>query len=74
MRNRHLPRICTVCGAPLAGQEEACWRCGARWIAPADRSDAGTRAVRETRVDADRWTDEGGSLAPQRAEPAIAAP
>jgi hypothetical protein len=27
-RNRHEPRMCAVCAAPLAGQAGACWRCG----------------------------------------------
>jgi predicted amidophosphoribosyltransferase len=28
-RNRHLPRLCRSCSAPLASQEDDCWRCGA---------------------------------------------
>ena len=72
MRNRHLPRLCTNCGAPLATQEDACWQCGARWAPTADRDDTGDRIAHELRTDADRWTDEGGSLAPERTEPAIA--
>jgi predicted amidophosphoribosyltransferase len=31
MRNRHLPRICADCQAPMAGQESRCWRCGVEW-------------------------------------------
>ena len=31
MRNRHLPRVCRVCHAPLARQEDTCWRCGTEW-------------------------------------------
>ena len=31
MRNRHLPRLCRNCEAPMAGHEAACWRCGAQW-------------------------------------------
>jgi hypothetical protein len=31
MRNRHLPRLCRTCGAPMAGQEARCWRCGVEW-------------------------------------------
>jgi hypothetical protein len=26
-RNRHEPRLCLTCAAPLAGQENSCWRC-----------------------------------------------
>ena len=32
MRNRHFPRLCGSCRAPMARQEETCWRCGARWV------------------------------------------
>jgi RNA polymerase subunit RPABC4/transcription elongation factor Spt4 len=31
MRERHLPRVCRSCQAPMARQEDTCWRCGARW-------------------------------------------
>jgi hypothetical protein len=31
MRNRHFPRLCGSCQAPLARQEHTCWRCGAHW-------------------------------------------
>jgi hypothetical protein len=31
MRCRHLPRLCGSCQAPMARQENACWRCGAQW-------------------------------------------
>jgi hypothetical protein len=31
MRERHFPRVCRSCQAPMARQEDACWRCGARW-------------------------------------------
>ena len=31
MRDRHFPRICGSCQAPLARQEHACWRCGTDW-------------------------------------------
>ena len=31
MRNRHLPRVCASCQAPMAGQESTCWRCGVEW-------------------------------------------
>lgn len=33
--NRHFPRLCRSCGAPMARQEDACWSCGAVW---ADRA------------------------------------
>ncbi len=31
MRERHLPRSCSSCRAPMARQEDMCWRCGTRW-------------------------------------------
>jgi len=31
MRERHFPRLCRSCEAPMARQEDACWRCGAPW-------------------------------------------
>jgi len=33
MRDRHFPRVCGHCHAPMARQEDACWRCGTRWAA-----------------------------------------
>jgi hypothetical protein len=31
MRERHFPRICRSCEAPMARQEDSCWDCGAPW-------------------------------------------
>ena len=31
MRNRHFPRLCRACEAPMARQEDTCWDCGAPW-------------------------------------------
>lgn len=31
MRERHFPRVCRSCDAPMARQEDTCWRCGTRW-------------------------------------------
>jgi hypothetical protein len=31
MRNRHIPRVCRNCHAPLASGAAACWHCGVRW-------------------------------------------
>ena len=33
MRDRHFPRVCRSCQAPMARQEDTCWGCGARWAA-----------------------------------------
>ena len=75
MRDRHLPRLCRACHAPMARQEDTCWRCGTQWATeerprtplhvipggvPKDAmSEAG--AVDEGRLAMDRWADEGGS-------------
>ena len=40
MRERHFPRLCRSCQAPMARQEEACWRCGTQWA-----SEAGPRTT-----------------------------
>jgi predicted amidophosphoribosyltransferase len=31
MRNRHIPRVCRDCQAPLASGAASCWRCGVAW-------------------------------------------
>jgi hypothetical protein len=31
MRERHYPRLCRSCDAPMARQEDSCWRCQAAW-------------------------------------------
>jgi hypothetical protein len=33
MRNRHIPRVCRQCHAPLASTADPCWRCGVEWAA-----------------------------------------
>ena len=59
----------------MAGQEDSCWRCGARW-ASEEASPTPLRAIAvgrlahavaelggaDTRRDDDRWTNEGGSV------------
>ena len=88
MRERHYPRLCRSCHAPMARQEDTCWSCEAAWdyraarrsawhaipAGDAARPDGGdqlpapaiigeARAVGQARRDADRWANEGGSLA-----------
>jgi hypothetical protein len=29
MRERHFPRLCRCCDAPMAGQQDSCWPCEA---------------------------------------------
>jgi predicted amidophosphoribosyltransferase len=31
VRQRHFPRLCRACQAPMARQEDTCWRCGVQW-------------------------------------------
>jgi len=76
MRDRHIPRLCAACQAPMASQEEMCWRCGSRWasgdsahprlrVLPGGAAPAATpdeRALVQARVDMDRWITEGGSV------------
>lgn len=64
MRDRHLPRLCRACQAPMARQKDVCWRCAAPWtstpqlrLVPSD--DDQLTLERDT----DRWADEGGMLA-----------
>lgn len=72
MRNRHTPRLCRNCTAPMASQENKCWRCGVEWA-----SEEGPRttlhlisadAPAQTE-DAERWTNEGGSFASEVTAP-----
>jgi len=34
VHNRHQPRLCGGCGAPMARQTDMCWSCGAAWATP----------------------------------------
>ncbi len=33
MLDRHIPRLCHDCGAPMSRQTDDCWNCGAHWVA-----------------------------------------
>jgi predicted amidophosphoribosyltransferase len=73
MRERHFPRLCRTCRAPMARQEDTCWRCGAQWAsedAPPTRLKVlagGAHPVSDALSDADRWANEGGSVAVEAA-------
>jgi len=72
MRKRHFPRVCRHCQAPMARQEDTCWRCGTEWVSEAEprtplRLIPGD-ALAET-DDAERWTNEGGSVASEVTAP-----
>ena len=61
MRDRHIPRLCRTCQAPMARQEDSCWRCSAEWAdEPAPRTKLMAVAAP---AEIDRGTDEGGSIA-----------
>jgi hypothetical protein len=75
MRDRHLSRLCGRCHAPMARQEETCWRCGTRW-ASEEAPHTALRVVpggASDHLDAARWTDEGGSLGTVAIDPPAAA-
>jgi hypothetical protein len=85
MRERHFPRVCHSCRAPMARQEDTCWRCGTQWasedqpqttlrlIAGGGRDDppapAIAVAVKAAYADAARWANEGGSAVAEGAHP-----
>jgi hypothetical protein len=60
MRERHFPRVCRSCRAPMARQEDTCWRCGTQWA-----SEDGPRTTTLKVI-------IGGAQAEDRPEPAIA--
>ena len=62
MRNRHISRVCRNCRAPMARQEDMCWRCGVEW-ASEETPPTTLRRIPQARLDAERWTNEGGSFA-----------
>jgi hypothetical protein len=79
VRDRHLPRLCRSCRAPIACQEAACWRCGVGWadeVGPRTPLPALARgrlapqirvlAQAQASVSMDRWIDEGGSVGRER--------
>ena len=64
MRDRHIPRLCRSCRAPMARQEDSCWRCGDHWVTADAATVSPSGAPRDDdRAQAARWTDEGGSWA-----------
>jgi hypothetical protein len=65
MRERHRPRLCRSCHAPMARQEASCWRCGVAWMGVATTTPSTVASDDRTviaRPDADRWA-EGEALA-----------
>jgi hypothetical protein len=59
MRQRHIPRVCRACHAPMARQEDTCWRCGTR-----SASDDGPRTT--------LTVNAGRARVDERPDPAIA--
>jgi hypothetical protein len=70
IRNRHIPRVCRSCHAPMARQEDSCWRCGTRWASEDEpRTPLTLIAGGAPDGGADRWANEGGSVAAEAAAP-----
>jgi hypothetical protein len=46
-RNRHEPRLCHGCQAPMAGQTDRCWKCGETW-APTPSASGKRSSLRES--------------------------
>jgi hypothetical protein len=79
MRDRHFPRLCRSCQAPMARQEDECWHCGAPWateeeqpatitrlpVRPRPALLAGDLADGNASLDVDRWANDGGAGADQ---------
>jgi predicted amidophosphoribosyltransferase len=79
VRDRHLPRLCRSCRAPIARQEAACWRCRvecADEVSPRTTLPAlagglpapRIRVLAQTQPDVPmgRWVDDGGSVGHER--------
>ena len=62
MRDRHFPRLCGSCAAPMARREDACSCCGAEWVPDVTKTSAKTNRTAQARPDTDRRINEGGSL------------
>lgn len=45
MRERHFPRLCRSCDAPMARQEDTCWHCGAAWASKRDETPNRLRVI-----------------------------
>ncbi len=67
MRNRHVPRLCRHCQAPMASDGDTCWRCGVAWATEEEPRTTlrlvPTGAPREADPDTESWTNEGGRIA-----------
>jgi hypothetical protein len=86
MTDRHVPRLCRRCQAPIARQDPSCWRCGAQW-ASEDTPPTKLRAIAggllthpvaepagtERRDDDERRTNEGVSMGSEAPAPALRA-
>jgi hypothetical protein len=83
MRGRHFPRVCRSCSAPMARQEDRCWRCGTQWATEdgprttlkviaggaqvQERPDPAIAVAADGPDDADRWANDGGSFVAEAA-------
>jgi predicted amidophosphoribosyltransferase len=72
MRDRHIPRLCRSCTAPMVRQQDACWRCGAEW-ATEPIATALLQAEADARISAERWINQGGTYAEPPARRVVSA-
>lgn len=81
MRDRHFPRLCGACHAPMARQEDACWACAKPWPVN-DRRPAAAVSMAAPRLapaevdpsrltQSDRSTNEGAGIGTQPAPAAV---
>jgi hypothetical protein len=69
MRNRHLPRVCRNCLAPMAGQDDRCWRCGVEWASEPGPATTLHLVPCDAPAPIEDWTNEGGSFASEVTAP-----
>jgi hypothetical protein len=58
MLDRHLPRLCASCSAPMARQQQECWKCGAQRPPSLDREPFGDGSTPMTIRAVKQQTDE----------------
>jgi hypothetical protein len=56
MRDRHHPRVCGSCRAPMARTEDACWRCGTPWV---EQGSGASPSATRTRLHGGRQHESG---------------
>lgn len=62
--DRHIPRLCHSCGAPIAGGDDDCWKCGAPWSALLAEAGGGAPAAHRAQEPLSVVPAEGDERAP----------